>query len=178
MRGYSIGNIARCVFVTQTAVCTTKTLAPKGRWITPKSSESLGFSSLSKRLYLEKCCTFAVRCEELAIIIKMKTIKRRKRFVCPYCGKRLQLKNLFITKETFVCRGCGRELKVKKQIVPFKWGFFIAFAPTVLLGNIMRLNGVSFIDNMLILLGLGIVIISIICLVVYLYSEYEWRFLI
>lgn len=80
---------------------------------------------------------------------------------------------MFTTKEPFVCRGCGRELKVKKQVVPFKWGFFIAFAPIVILGNILRLNGVSFFDNMLILLGLGIVIISIICLVVYLYSECE-----
>ncbi len=111
--------------------------------------------------------------QELVILIEMTTIKKRKRFACPYCGKRLQLKNMFTTKETFVCRGCGRELKVKKQVVPFKWGFFIAFAPIVILGNILRLNGVSFFDNMLILLGLGIVIISIICLVVYLYSEYE-----
>ena len=43
----------------------------------------------------------------------------------------------------------------------------------IVLGDILRMSGVSFLHTMLILSGLGLVIISIACLVDYLFSDFE-----
>ena len=43
----------------------------------------------------------------------------------------------------------------------------------IVLGNILRMSGVSFLHTMLILSGLGLVIISIACLVDHLFSDFE-----
>ncbi len=43
----------------------------------------------------------------------------------------------------------------------------------IVLGNILRMSGVSFLHTMLILSGLGLVIISIACLVDYFFSDFE-----
>ena len=43
----------------------------------------------------------------------------------------------------------------------------------IVLGNILRMSGVNFLHTMLILSGLGLVIISIACLVDFLFSDFE-----
>jgi hypothetical protein len=78
-------------------------------------------------------------------------------------------------KKTVTCRGCGRELKVKKQGLSLMGLLSIAGVSitVIVLGNILRMSGVSFLYTMLILSGLGLVVISIACLVDYLFSDFE-----
>ena len=74
-----------------------------------------------------------------------------------------------------MCRRCGRELKVKEPGTSSKWRGYIVFVSilTVMLGNILRFSGVSFLYGMLILLCLGVVIMFVVCFVVCRYSKLE-----
>ena len=100
---------------------------------------------------------------------------KTKRYACPHCGNRLRLRDMFGMKKTVTCRGCGRELKVKKRGLSFMELLSIAGVSitVIVLGNILRMSGVSFIHTMLILSGLGLVVISIACLVDDLFSDFE-----
>jgi hypothetical protein len=82
---------------------------------------------------------------------------------------------MFGMKKTVTCRGCGRELKVKKRGLSLMGLLCIAGVSitVIVLGNILRMSGVSFLHTMLILSGLGFVVISIACLVDYLFSDFE-----